>query len=71
MKLLMLWLLGVPAMVATMLLVFFVGAPHAAARLKVAQAQCSETRTTCGMPSVSNGTLVPSIVVPSSSRRAI
>lgn len=71
MKLLMVWLLGVPAMVGTMLLVFFVGAPHAAARIKAAQTQCSEIRTTCGLPSANSGTLVPSISVPSSSSRQI
>ena len=39
MKLLMIWMLGVPAVVAVMLLAFFAGAPHTArAQGKSAQA---------------------------------
>jgi hypothetical protein len=72
MKLLIIWMLGVPATVAAMLVVFFVGAPHvAAARIKAVQAQCSETRTTCAAPSASSGTFVPAISLPSSSMRSI
>jgi hypothetical protein len=72
MKLLIIWMFGVPATVAAMLLVFFVAAPHvAAARVKAVQTQCSDTRTTCGRPSASSGTLVPAISRPSSSTRSI
>jgi hypothetical protein len=71
MKLLMVWMLGVPAVVAAMLFVFFAAAPHDAAARNKAQVQCSEMRTSCGLPSASNGTLLPATILPSSSSRAI